>query len=636
MGILLPAALALLALAIPIIIFYMLRLRREELNVSSELLWRRALQDRTANAPWQRLRRNLLLILQLLLLLLLVLALARPFFYTQAVAAGNLVVVLDASASMQATDEDSGASRFERARREADGLIDGLQGEERMAVVWAGPAASIAASTTGNKTALHDALRGLQSSNGVGDVQSALTLAAASARQLGDATVVLISDGALATVSGQQTGALPRMPSKARYINVGKSAGNVGITSMSLRDSTGGPQLFAGLYNSGSQPVRAILSIKVDGTLRDSRSVDLAAGGDGTVTLGGLPLGTSLVEASVSVEPKSADLLAADSTARVVRPKAPSSNVLLVTEGNSFLEKALNLLPGVKLFKVAAGGYTPSEGFGLTVLDGAMPKQIPPGNLLIFAPPNSALIPVSGTIQYPQVGQVAVNDPLLRFVDLSQTHIGSAQRIITPPWARVLARTSGGDPLVIAGETGGRRVVALAFDVHQSDLPLQVAFPILITNLVDWLQPSTSVDAPATLGAGDPISIRPMPDADQIVVTSPSGNRTALQPSGEQVSFAGTDELGLYNVQQSAKGKPLGEPEHFAVNLFNGEESNITPRPDIAFAGSEASTPSTGPAQRPEEIWPWVLALSLAILSIEWWLYNRAGRVRLPFRVRRL
>src|SRR5438552_10304688 len=151
MGILLPAALGLLALAIPIIIFYMLRLRREELPVSSSLLWRRALQDRTANAPWQRLRRNLLLLLQLLLLLLLALSLARPFLYTQAVASGNLVVVLDGSASMQAVDEEGGVSRFERARQEADALVDGLQSEEKMSLVWAGPVASIAVSASGNK-----------------------------------------------------------------------------------------------------------------------------------------------------------------------------------------------------------------------------------------------------------------------------------------------------------------------------------------------------------------------------------------------------------------------------------------------------------------------------------------------------
>src|SRR5215213_2145362 len=104
MGILAPLGLGLALLAIPIIIFYMLRLRRHEITVSSNLLWQQVVQDRQANAPWQRLRRNLLLLLQLLLLALLVVAIARPFFLTNAPAAGNLIVVLDGSASMQAGD----------------------------------------------------------------------------------------------------------------------------------------------------------------------------------------------------------------------------------------------------------------------------------------------------------------------------------------------------------------------------------------------------------------------------------------------------------------------------------------------------------------------------------------------------
>ena len=51
-------------LAIPIILLYMLRLRRREVTISSTFLWRQVLQDREANSPWQRLRRNLLLLLQ--------------------------------------------------------------------------------------------------------------------------------------------------------------------------------------------------------------------------------------------------------------------------------------------------------------------------------------------------------------------------------------------------------------------------------------------------------------------------------------------------------------------------------------------------------------------------------------------
>src|SRR5688572_5368089 len=122
MGFLAPAALFLASLAIPIIIFYMLKLRRQPARVSSLFLWQQVLEDRRANAPWQRLRRHLLLLLQLLILALLVMALARPYFTVQARVQGNVVLLLDASASMQATDVLP--NRFEAARSAALDLID--------------------------------------------------------------------------------------------------------------------------------------------------------------------------------------------------------------------------------------------------------------------------------------------------------------------------------------------------------------------------------------------------------------------------------------------------------------------------------------------------------------------------------
>ncbi|MBF6614771.1 MAG: VWA domain-containing protein [Chloroflexi bacterium] len=627
MGILIPAALALLALAIPIIVFYMLRLRREEFSVSSSLLWRRALQDRTANAPWQRLRRNLLLLLQLLLLLLLVFSLARPFLFTDAIAAGNIVVVLDGSASMQAADEAGAARRFDRARQEVGALIDGLQGNERMSLIFAGPSAEVLVQSSGDKAALHAALNGLTPSNGIADIVPAVTLAAASARQLGDATTVLISDGAFG-----QTSALPQVPGKAHYLSVGKSSRNIGITALSLRDAPAGPQLFAAILNSGKEPASALFSIDIDGKLRDSQQVDLAAGEEKTITLQDLPLDMQTAHARLSATDKAANALATDDEAWVLRPKPPPSSVLLVSENNSFLEKSLSLIPDARLFKAAPAQYAPSSNFGLTVFDAYMPPQLPKGNLLIFAPPSTTLTPVSGTIPYPVVGPVDVNDPLMRFVDLSGTHIALAQRIITPSWARVLARTTAGDPLILAGETNGRRVAVVAFDLHQSDLPLQVAFPILISNLVEWLQPSTIVDAPPTLRAGDAINIRALPEADEIIVTSPggAGTQTSLRPAA-QVSFAATDALGVYSVQQKSKGKTVGPPAEFAVNLFSREESDITPYPELTFAGTNDS-PATASARRPLEIWPWVLLASLLLLSIEWWFYNRAGVPRRRWR----
>src|SRR5580700_6878594 len=121
-----PAAFA-FAAAIPVVIaFYLLKRKRVAKLVSSTLLWQKFLAETQANAPFQKLRKNWLLILQILLLTLVVLALARPYFAAKARPPHLRVIVLDASASMQATDEKP--SRFEKARADALQWVDGLSG----------------------------------------------------------------------------------------------------------------------------------------------------------------------------------------------------------------------------------------------------------------------------------------------------------------------------------------------------------------------------------------------------------------------------------------------------------------------------------------------------------------------------
>src|SRR5918999_5604497 len=100
------APLALLGLLfLPVVVaMYLLKLRREEAVVPSTLLWTRLVADVEANAPWQKLRRSLLLLLQLLLVLILALLAARPFLERPAGLARDIVLIVDASASMAATD----------------------------------------------------------------------------------------------------------------------------------------------------------------------------------------------------------------------------------------------------------------------------------------------------------------------------------------------------------------------------------------------------------------------------------------------------------------------------------------------------------------------------------------------------
>src|SRR4051795_12368627 len=91
-------------MAAAIVVMYILKLRRRDVVVSSTFLWRQVIRDVQANAPFQKLRKNLLLLLQLIIATLVIFALARPFLQRMANGGRNVVVIVDTSASMGAVD----------------------------------------------------------------------------------------------------------------------------------------------------------------------------------------------------------------------------------------------------------------------------------------------------------------------------------------------------------------------------------------------------------------------------------------------------------------------------------------------------------------------------------------------------
>src|SRR5881227_307015 len=112
------AAILAAAVAIPaLLVLYFLKLRRREVDIASTFLWKKAIQDLQVNAPFQKLRRNLLLLLQLLLLLLLCLALSRPVSNYTPGAGKTTVILIDRSASMAAKDMPGSKSRLDEAKR---------------------------------------------------------------------------------------------------------------------------------------------------------------------------------------------------------------------------------------------------------------------------------------------------------------------------------------------------------------------------------------------------------------------------------------------------------------------------------------------------------------------------------------
>ncbi len=618
MSFLSPIWLAMGALAAPIIILYMLKLRRREVEVSSTMLWQLMLRDRQANTPWQRLKRNLLLFLQLLILALLVLGLARPSIQVAAVASGSVVVLLDASASMQATDVSP--SRFEAAKSEVLSLISGLSGDSQMTIILAGEQPSTLISREGDKGELRQALGTAQPTQGTTDWSAAFALAAGA---VGSAektsTIVIISDG------GMQTEGLPPLPGEVRFVSIGLSVENVAITALALRPAAEGPELFASVTNHGDAEQTVLLSFYRDGEFLDSRSLNLKGGSNASVTLSSLPNQKAVYEARLSDAVNAdtrLDTLSLDDAAFAIYQPANEGRTLLISPGNIFLEQLLTAIPGITPFRALPNDENelsiPNEPFDLYVFDGIIPGELPEGDLLLVNPPTNELFMVGEV--FTDFSEVeVVEHPLTLFVAWDNIHIKEAHRVILPVWAEALVDTPNG-PLVFAGETGGRRVAVVTFDLHDSDLPLQIAFPILFSNLLTFLTQPQAFETEAPLRPGDNLHISPEIGVTSVTITSPSGlvYSPAIGDSG--VIFDNTEELGLYTVTYSSES---GETEDsFAVNLFSPIESDIRPAESLHIGRREvAASPENQVGQR--ELWPWLAGLAVVTLLVEWWVYHQ-------------
>lgn len=612
-----PLMLLLGLLAAPIILLYMLRLRRQEMLVSSTMLWQRLLRDREANAPWQKLRRNLLLILQLLILGLLIFALARPFLPVPSVISGSVVVLLDGSASMLATDVEP--NRFAAATAEVENLIDNLAGTDQMTLILVGAEPAVLVAAANDRAVLRAALAEAAAAPAVANWPAAFALANGAAQGFQEARVVVVSDGGLPE-------GLPPLPGDSLYLPIGASAENLALTALATRDTEAGPQLFAQVVNYGQQTQTALLSIRLDGTLFDSRRVEVPAGENANLTWQ-IPDSTATISADLGE--LSQDYLATDNEAWAVHEGGISNRALLISEGNLFLEQLYGVLPGIDAFRADPEQPLTGEGsepFDLYIFDGVpLPETLPDGDLLIINPQ-----PTTNTTPLLEVGAVfsdtvvtqLVNSPLLNFVDWSGVQILQA-RAVTAPWAQTLVGAVGG-PLVLTGEQNGRRVAIITFDLRQSDLPLRIAFPILMANITNWLSPGRAFDAPNGLQVGAPVSILPGASTTEVLVTAPDGSEWEQEVTGSSILYTETTLPGLYEVTlRDATGEqPAGQ---FAVNLFTADESQIAVETTIRLGQTDVTAPTEEDVGQ-RELWYWLALLGFLVLLLEWWVHHRGAR----------
>jgi hypothetical protein len=267
------AAAWLLLLALPLIALYFLKLKRPQLRVPSLCLWRAVLEDRRVNSPFQRFKRNLLLLLQLLLLALCVLAAMLPFWSGASGSADRTVVLLDCSASMAARDPAS-RTRLELAQAAAGSLIDGLQPGQELALIAFAQHARQLLPFTDNHHTLQQALATLTVEDLPSDLREPLRMAEAMARTAPIRRVVLISDGNFPAEVAFD------LPYELDYRLLPAAGPNLGITQLSARRRPGGGwSVFAGLQATAGVEPGARLELYRNGQLAGSENVVLRSDG---------------------------------------------------------------------------------------------------------------------------------------------------------------------------------------------------------------------------------------------------------------------------------------------------------------------------------------------------------------------
>ena len=644
-----------------LLVLYFLKLRRREMPVSSTFLWRKAVQDMQVNAPFQRLRRNLLLFLQLLALLALIAALARPVAnYTPG--AGKLsVILIDRSASMRAADQPGGKTRLDEAKRQAIDLVSGLEKGGQATVIAFDDSPEVVQTFTGDTQLLRQKIAAIEPTDRATRLKQAYQLAGAQAafvpqqnRASVRPTVYLFSDGRVEDATDLS------LDGDLKYQPIGsETAGNLAIVSIDAKRDYDDPvkvQVFARLANYGPETKTAAVRLSVNGEEKKVSDVNLTPerwtdpdwvrrhpGEAGAVSgLNSVAFTFDMPTGGiVQIEQmnKGGDLLAADDRAAVVVPPPKNLSVLLVmiSRDDPYLERAFESQGLQASAVMTADEYEakPPTNFNVIMFDRYTPKTLPDsGSFMWFGccPPVGKLKIERDGDRYRTEENVTVLDwqrenPILKHLQVGDLFAASMLKLAVPPSAQVLVDGIKG-PMIVLDREGQRTNLVVAFDLLQSNWPLhRVSFPLFIHYALQYLalgsdmavradyQPGATPTVPRT--AVDLLG----PDVHSVRLSGPGPTRTVPIPATGDFVLPTLNEVGIYRTDPPVKGF-----EQIAVNLRNTTESNLQPvqTPPGDVATQAAAAMSAAGSRGRLELWWWLVACgAVPLLLIEWWVYTR-------------
>jgi hypothetical protein len=660
---------------------YIIKMRRRRFEVPFSHLWKRVLEQKDANALWKQLKRVLSLLFILAILGILLFAALDPTLGATDRKARSVVILLDASASMKAMDGDEGnsLSRLAAAKTKAKELIDSMGGGDVAMIMKVDGQATPMSRFTSDGPMLNKIVEGIEASDTPADLTRALGAAADALRDRKNPLIVLISDGAYpeqqlglvtwdggkpqpaapasapAPAAGKQD---PKSPASwnaknlatvdltnldVRYVPVGRKSENVGIVAFNVRRyiaNKAAYEVYIEVQNFGAEPANRQLALYNGDTAVDINKIQLAPGQRIKKIYTKLPASADNRLRAVLRPGEgagAADLFALDDQAFALLPARKKQKVLLVTIDNLFLEGALLVYDNIDERKVRPDEYEQNpaiaDGFDVVIFDDYTPKVLPPppASLLLFHPtgPDSP-IAIAREITAPRITEVDEGHPVMRWVAMSDVYMDKT--LVFAPDARKGESTIAfavRDPVIAAKRDGKRKIVAFGFSLPSmgrdsaTDLPLRVAFPMLLVNTLDWFAGDQSdLLTTYSTGARERVPLDGVVGATQAEVKGPEGTITQTPVIDGLATFYAS-RVGYYDVAaKGVAGATVAQIE-LAANLASPGESDIAPSTELLLGGKQLAAPEAFAITRSRKLWTYLILLAMALIAMEWVTYHR-------------
>ena len=604
----------LFALLVPLIVFYFLKLRRPRQTVPSLVLWRQVLSDQRVNSPFQRFKRNILLLLQILLLSLLAFAAMQPFLSRAPRVSSRVPVLVDVSASMAAVE--GGKSRLDLAKERIRERIESLTSEQDLALVAFAQSARKVAGFTNNKGELRAALDSLTVEDVAGNLDEALRVAQAMSRTHPFDEVLLLTDGNVPAKSNFD------LPFQIDLQKIPPAGANAGIVALSARRSANNEwDVFVQVAATDAFPASSVaIEIRVGTQVLARESV--AVGGDtSTPRLAFRVSGETSTFIHAVLMAGNGDSLASDNEAWAFLPAIRPIDVF-VPESMGAIRRALATQEGTRIFPTKD---VPSPtNFDLLFADNAADLNLPArlGVGMGFVPEDLADVVTLGK------GSITAIDwrrdsPLLQHMSFDEVlfteePVFAAAKDETALGSRGYEALVDGPkgPLMISRTEGEMSRVHLLFHPDRSTLPFRVAFPVWVSNLVEHARKLSGTSEAVAASTGI-LPQQKFSGPGEVKVEGPAGKRTERLSEAGIATGIPAPRIGEYRLSGPGGDYRVG------ASLLSLQETSLNAVDEVKFGDSVAVTADETTTKTDRSLWWLVALLGYCVLLLEWWWFQR-------------